>query len=61
MQHVYTTLTPELIEEAHGHGFSLWTWTVNEPEDMRRMIDLGVDAIMTDYGDVLHDIVDGGN
>jgi glycerophosphoryl diester phosphodiesterase len=61
MQHVYTTLTSELIEEAHGHGFNLWTWTVNEAEDMRRMIDIGVDAIMTDYSDVLRKIVDGEN
>jgi glycerophosphoryl diester phosphodiesterase len=58
MQHTYQTLTPELIDEAHQHGFSLWTWTVNEPEDMRRMIEMGVDAIMTDYADVLRGIVD---
>jgi glycerophosphoryl diester phosphodiesterase len=58
MQHEYTTLTPELVDECHQHGFVLWTWTVNEPEDMRRMIDMGVDAIMTDYADVLRKIVD---
>lgn len=57
MQHHYETLTPELIEEAHMHGFVLWTWTVNEPEEMRRMIEMGVDAIMTDYADVLCDIL----
>lgn len=28
-------------------------WTVNKPEDMQRMIDLGVDAIITDYPDRL--------
>jgi len=58
MQHTYQTLTPELIDEAHQHGFSLWAWTVNEPEEMRRMIEMGVDAIMTDYADVLRGIVD---
>jgi glycerophosphoryl diester phosphodiesterase len=58
MQHKYETLTPETIDEAHQHGFSLWTWTVNEPEDMRRMIEMGVDAIMTDHADVLRQIVD---
>ena len=61
MQHYYETLTPELIQEAHGHGFTLWTWTVNEPDDMRRMIDMGVDGIMTDYADVLRAIVDETN
>ena len=58
MQHTYDTLTPDLIEEAHQHGFSLWTWTVNQPDDMRRMVEMGVDAIMTDYADVLRGIVD---
>jgi glycerophosphoryl diester phosphodiesterase len=58
MQHKYDKLTPELIDEAHQHGFSLWTWTVNEPDDMRRMVEMGVDAIMTDYADVLRPIVD---
>ena len=58
MQHTYTTLTSELIDEAHQHGFSLWAWTVNKPEDMRRVISMGVDAIMTDYADVLKPLVD---
>ncbi len=58
MQHKYDTLTPDIIDEAHQHGFSLWTWTVNEPDDMRRMIEMGVDAIMTDHADVLRRLVD---
>ncbi len=32
-------------------------WTVNEPEDMQRMIDLGVDAIITDYPDRLIELL----
>jgi glycerophosphoryl diester phosphodiesterase len=58
MQHTYETLTPDIIDEAHQHGFSLWTWTVNQPDDMRRMIEMGVDAIMTDHADVLRGVVD---
>lgn len=58
MQHTYDKITPELIDEAHQHGFSLWAWTVNEPDDMRRMVEMGVDAIMTNYADVLRGIVD---
>jgi glycerophosphoryl diester phosphodiesterase len=57
MQHRYETLTPELIDEAHQHGFSLWTWTVNDPAHMHRMIEMGVDAIMTDYPDLLCNIL----
>jgi len=58
MQHRHETLTPDIIDEAHQHGFSLWTWTVNEPDDMRRVLDMHVDAIMTDYADTLREIVD---
>jgi glycerophosphoryl diester phosphodiesterase len=58
MQHTHEFLTAEIVDEAHQHGFSLWTWTTNEPEDMRRVIPMGVDAIMTDYPDVLRQIVD---
>lgn len=58
MQHTYETLTRDIIDEAHQHGFSLWTWTVNQPDDMRRMIEMGVDAIMTDHADVLRGVVD---
>jgi len=32
-------------------------WTVNEPDDMQRMIDLGVDAIITDYPDRLVELL----
>lgn len=31
-------------------------WTVNEPGDIERMIDLGVDGIISDYPDRLRDI-----
>lgn len=57
--HRHETLTPDIIDEAHQHGFSLWTWTPNTAADMRRVIDMGTDAIMTDYPDVLRSLVDG--
>lgn len=56
--HRHETLTPEIINECHQHGFSLWTWTVNEEATMRRAINMGVDAIMTDYSSLLRKIVD---
>ncbi len=45
----HTMITPELVERAHKVGLKVNTWTVNEPDDIRRMIDAGVDAIMSDY------------
>lgn len=44
-------ITPELVEAAHGHGLEVHVWTVNEPEQMSSLIDMGVDGIMTDFPD----------
>lgn len=41
---------------ARNHGFSVNVWTVNEPDDIRRMIKLGVDMIISDYPDRLRAI-----
>jgi glycerophosphoryl diester phosphodiesterase len=43
--------TPELINEAHRLGLMVTPWTVNEPDEMARFIDLGVDGLVTDYPD----------
>ena len=44
-----------LVRRAHLRKLSFYTWTVNEPEDMRRMQECGVDAITTDYPDRLQE------
>lgn len=41
------------IKLAHQLGLSVNVWTVNEPGDMRKLIDMGVDGIITDYPDRL--------
>ena len=43
----------ELVREAHTAGLALSTWAVNEPKDMRALIEMGVDSIGTDYPDRL--------
>ncbi|MEZ3160173.1 glycerophosphodiester phosphodiesterase family protein [Microbacterium sp. BWT-B31] len=45
-------VTPRLIDAAHRHGVEVHVWTVNEPDDMRRLVGLGVDGIVTDRADV---------
>jgi glycerophosphoryl diester phosphodiesterase len=42
-----------LVRRAHLRKLSVYTWTVDEADDMRRMRDCGVDAITTDYPDRL--------
>lgn len=44
---------------ARRKGYRVNTWTVNEADDMRRMLDLGVDAIITDRPDVLKSVMAG--
>ena len=48
---LWRNLTPDLVAEAHGLGLAVIAWTVNEPADMERVLDLGVDGIITDYPD----------
>lgn len=41
-----------LVRSCHQNGIQLIPWTVNEEEDMQKLLDLGVDGIITDYPDV---------
>lgn len=43
----FGTVTAELVERAHGASVSVNTWTVDDPEQMRSMLSMGVDAIIT--------------
>lgn len=53
----YHLLTEEFIERAHRKNIKIHVWTVNKREDMARLIKLGVDGIMTDYPDLLNEVV----
>ena len=51
-------LTPELLGTAHDLGLRVIPWTVNRPEDMRLLIDLGVDGLITDRPDLLRRVME---
>lgn len=51
-------VTPELVEAAHRADLHVATWTVNKADDMRNLITLGVDGIMTDFPDRLRAVVE---
>jgi len=51
----YGNLTPALVDEAHRLGLSVIPWTVNERADMDRLIEMGVDGIISDFPDRLRD------
>src|ERR1700730_18285560 len=45
-----------LISESHRLGLQVVVWTVNKPEDIARMIDIGVDGIISDRPDLLRKV-----
>lgn len=47
--HPYLTdVNPGLIQRIHAARKRIHVWTINTEEDLKRMIDLGVDAVFTD-------------
>lgn len=48
----FNLVTKELVQACHKKNIKLIPWTVNEEEDMVKLLDLGVDGIITDYPDV---------
>jgi glycerophosphoryl diester phosphodiesterase len=52
-------LTPGLIAAAHLHDIEVHAWTINDEAAMRRLIDWGVDGIITDYPDRLMALLSG--
>ncbi len=47
----------KLITAIHKAGAQLHTWTVDEAADMHRLLDLGVDGIVTDRPDTLNEVL----
>jgi glycerophosphoryl diester phosphodiesterase len=45
----FKTLTPENVKRIHQEGFKINTYTVNEPEDIKKVIALGVDGIFCNF------------
>ncbi|MDH3317239.1 MAG: glycerophosphodiester phosphodiesterase [Gammaproteobacteria bacterium] len=45
------------VGAAHGLGLKVIVWTVNAPEQMRTLIEIGVDGIITDYPDRLRAVM----
>src|SRR5262245_47311503 len=46
-------VTERFVAAAHDRGLDVHVWTINDADEMRRLLDLGVDGIMTDQADTL--------
>ncbi|MGP1676436.1 MAG: glycerophosphodiester phosphodiesterase [Burkholderiales bacterium] len=53
----YPELSAELLQEAHVLGLQVIPWTVDKTEDMARLIDWGVDGLITDRPDFLRQVM----
>lgn len=49
----HEALTPDLVKEAQALGLKVLAWTVNEPVLMAKLLEMGVDGIVTDRPDLL--------
>jgi len=52
-----TIMTPLFVRAAHERGLRVDVWTIDDSEEMKRMIDMGVDGIITDRPDLLMQLV----
>ena len=57
----YRDVTKQNIELAHKHGLAVNVWTVNREQDIIRMIEYGVDGIITDYPKKVQEICKAKN
>ena len=51
-------VTPRFVRAAHARGVRVDAWTINKADEMRRLLEIGVDVIMTDRPDTLAEVLE---
>jgi glycerophosphoryl diester phosphodiesterase len=55
----FRILTPRLLRSAQERNLEVHAWTINESEEMRALLDLGVDGLVTDFPDRMLEVLEG--
>lgn len=50
--------TKAFVKRANRHNMAVHYWTINDPEEMKHLIDIGADGIMSDYPHRLKEVLD---
>ena len=57
-EHPLLRLDQRYVDAVHASGAHLHAWTVNDAATMNRLLNMGVDGIVTDRPDVLNDVIE---
>lgn len=52
-----TVVSPAFVRAVHGVGREVHVWTIDDPDEMRELLDLGADGIVTNRCDLLREVV----
>ncbi|MGJ9412321.1 glycerophosphodiester phosphodiesterase [Aeromicrobium sp. CF4.19] len=53
----FTVVDARFVARAHDLGLQVHVWTVDDPDEMRSLLEIGVDGIVTDRPDLLKDVL----
>ena len=48
----------QLVENAHKNGMAVNPWTVNKERDIKRLVEMGVDGVITDVPNVAKKVIE---